>query len=119
MNAQPGNLYAVLGVPANATQTEIDHAYRALLRRHHPDSRGPSDESQGLRSDAALQDVFAAYSVLGDPGRRVAYDREVTTVVRPVLPTPRPAPRASRPSGQPPLVAGPVRWHRSGGRGTA
>jgi len=32
--------YAVLGVPPSATQAEISHAFRALLRRHHP-ARAP------------------------------------------------------------------------------
>jgi DnaJ-class molecular chaperone len=53
------------------------HAYRALLCRHHQDTRASADQSHGALSDAALQQVFAAYTLLRDPGRRADYDREV------------------------------------------
>ena len=103
--------YAVLGVAVDATQAQVEHAFRALLRRHHPDTRQPGDQAQGVRSDAALQDVFAAYAVLGDPDRRADYDRELEASRRPVPSRPRTAPRAGHPDARPPLVAGPVRWH--------
>ena len=32
--------YAVLGVAANASDTEIEQAYRRLISRHHPDRAG-------------------------------------------------------------------------------
>jgi curved DNA-binding protein CbpA len=105
------DLYAILGVPPHASQTEISHAYRALLRRHHPDTRAPADESQSALSDAALQQVLAAYTMLGDPARRADYDKQVG---------PRSYPAARRPQqrrnrydahAQLPIVAGPVRWH--------
>ena len=34
--APPSDLYAILGVPRDATQALIDQAYRALVRRYHP-----------------------------------------------------------------------------------
>ncbi len=111
MNAEPGDLYSVLGVPADASQDQIDHAFRVLLRRHHPDTRQPGDASQQVLSDTALQDVFAAYRVLGDPARRVAYDRATAPVSRSAPAQPVVAVRTHRPSGRPPIVAGPVRWH--------
>jgi DnaJ-class molecular chaperone len=107
MTTRP-DLYAVLGVPPSATQAEISHAYRALLRRHHPDTRAPDDGS-----DAALQQVLAAYAVLHDPARRADYDRQT----RARAPDPRrgghqPA-KGHGGYDQPPIVAGPVRWHRA------
>lgn len=69
----PGNeekdLYAVLGVSPLATQEEIRHAYRKLVRRFHPDSG--SEEASVER----FQEVQEAYKVLGDLARRQAYDR--------------------------------------------
>ena len=34
--------YAVLGVPASATQAEIKKKYRSLASKHHPD-KNPND----------------------------------------------------------------------------
>ncbi len=63
------DLYAVLGVSPLATQEEIRHAYRKLVRRLHPDSG--SEET----SVEQFQEVQEAYKVLGDLARRQAYDR--------------------------------------------
>ena len=100
------DLYAILGVPPTATQAQISRAYRALLRRHHPDTRASADESDRALSDAILQQVIAAYSVLHDPVRRAQYDRQATTART------RPQQRLNnaRAPGQPPIIAGPVRW---------
>jgi len=99
-------LYDTLGVPPTATQAQISRAYRALLRRYHPDTRVASDESERAVSDATLQQVIAAYSVLHDPVRRSDYDRQNATA------RPRPHLRLDdRALRRPPIVAGPVRWH--------
>lgn len=113
ISAQP-DLYAILGLSPQATQDQIGHAYRLLLRQHHPDTREHADPAHTGAADAALQQVLAAYTVLGDPDRRADYDRRTTP--RPArrslarqAQTIRPAPSASWP---PPIWAGPVRWHR-------
>ena len=54
MTSKRPDLYAILEVSPEATQAEIDHAYRSLLRRHYPDTRDPVDESHSDSSDAAL-----------------------------------------------------------------
>jgi molecular chaperone DnaJ len=66
MTSKRPDLYAILEVSPHATQAEIGHAYRSLLRRHHPDTRAPVDESHSASSDAALQLILAAYTVLRD-----------------------------------------------------
>ena len=77
MTSKRPDFYAILEVSPQATQAEIGHAYRSLLRRHHPDTRAPVDESHSDSSDAALQLILAAYKVLRDPARRAHHDREV------------------------------------------
>lgn len=111
MTKQP-DLYAVLGVPPTATPAEISHAYRVLLRRHHPDTRGPDDGSSDAGSDTALRQVLAAYTILRDPARRADYDRDTAPATPPARPERQQAPYVRGQHSQPPIVAGPVRWHR-------
>jgi curved DNA-binding protein CbpA len=113
--SEPGtDLYAVLGLQPDATPTEISHAYRVLLRRHHPDTRtGQIDQS--APSDAALQQILDAYAVLRDPERRAAYDDQTGQTRRPAPTTPG-IPRFRPSAGQanePPIQAGPVYWQPS------
>jgi curved DNA-binding protein CbpA len=65
--------HAVLGVARTATPTEISHAYRDLLRRHHPDTRTPDDDHT---HDVALSEVLNAYADLHDRARRGADDHD-------------------------------------------
>jgi len=60
--------YDVLGVAPTASAEEVRAAYRRAARDHHPDAGG-----DGLR----MQDLNAAWRVLGDPIRRAAYDRQL------------------------------------------
>ena len=58
--------YDVLDVPAWATRDQIHRAYVRLARRTHPDAGG---------NEAGMRELNAAWTVLGDPVRRRAYDR--------------------------------------------
>ena len=61
--------YATLGVAKNATQDEIQRAYRKLARKYHPDvNKAPGAEEK-------FKEVGEAYEVLKDPGKRTKYDR--------------------------------------------
>jgi DnaJ-class molecular chaperone len=62
--------YKILGVSRNASQSDIQKAYRKLARKYHPDMN-PDDESAKQR----FQDVQRAYEVLNDPEKREMYDR--------------------------------------------
>jgi curved DNA-binding protein CbpA len=117
MTTEPTDLYAILGLNRHATQAQISHAYRTLLRRYHPDTRTPGDPSQDAVSDAALQQVLTAYAVLRDPGRRADYDQRYTTQQSPTRPSPTIAEAEpvfvswTGPVNEPSLRAGPVRWN--------
>jgi DnaJ-class molecular chaperone len=106
------DFYATLGISRQATQAEIDHAYRTLLLRHHPDTRPAADESQSAVSDTTLQQVLAAYTVLRDPARRAVYDQEDLPRTH-KAPRPRGQAHHRDAYGRPPIVAGPVHWHRA------
>jgi DnaJ-class molecular chaperone len=64
----PRDYYIVLGIPTGASLEEIKNAYRRLAKEYHPDLYG-DNHSPFL----AIQE---AYTVLSDPIRRKAYDRE-------------------------------------------
>ncbi|HTQ38871.1 MAG TPA: J domain-containing protein [Pirellulales bacterium] len=62
--------YQTLGVAKNASQADIQKAYRALARKHHPDLN-PDDKT----AKEKFQKVQAAFDVLNDTNKRELYDR--------------------------------------------
>jgi DnaJ-class molecular chaperone len=62
--------YKTLGVSRNASQDEIQKAYRELARKYHPDMN-PDDKTAKKR----FQEVQTAFDVLGDSKKREMYDR--------------------------------------------
>lgn len=100
--------YSVLGVSPTATQPEITHAYRRQLRDHHPDMRAKASNSG---AEARLRQILAAYAMLRDPHRRAAYDR-AHPAIKDTDPVQIPVTHIDPADDQPPLWAGPVRWHR-------
>ncbi len=67
--------YDVLGVAPHASPDEVRTAYRIHARALHPDSRDP--DLPAAEADAALRLLNAAWEVLGEPGRRAAYDEKL------------------------------------------
>ena len=61
--------YAVLGVPASATQDEIKKKYRSLASKHHPD-KNPNDP----KAADTFKSISEAYTTLGDAEKRKQYD---------------------------------------------
>ena len=109
--APASDLYAILGVPRDASQALIDQAYRALVRRYHPDSRATGDAALAVADDTKLRDVMAAYLVLGHPDRRADFDRGNRTVSASAVGVR--VPRHARHRADAPSVsAGPVYWYR-------
>jgi DnaJ-like protein len=66
--------YQVLGVDRRATAEEIRRAYYDAARRHHPDMHAGSSAEVLAEARAAMAHANAAWEVLGDAGRRRAYD---------------------------------------------
>ncbi|MFM7676223.1 MAG: J domain-containing protein [Synechococcus sp.] len=86
------DLYAVLGVARGASASVIKAAYRALVKRHHPDAGGDADTILALN---------AAWEVLGDGERRRHYDGQRgpgAAMAAGEVPTGTARPRGRRPS---------------------
>jgi len=86
--------YAVLGVSPDDTAEHIAHAYRALVREHHPDTR-PQD-SHETDHDATLRNILLAHAILTDAHRHQAHPQT-------------PIPRNTRPTANhqdPPVLIG-------------
>ena len=118
--------YTVLGVARDATRQDISHAYRALMRSHHPDMDGGHpdvDAGQGdidggpaaggahsgdsKQGDELLR-IMQAFNVLRDPERRAAYDRKLAATAPIVIPV-RKVHSAGAPAG-PAIRITAVRW---------
>ena len=61
--------YRILEIPEDATQAQIKAAYRKLARRYHPDVSLFHD------AEERFKEIAAAYDILSDPEKRIAYGR--------------------------------------------
>ncbi|MBN2292747.1 MAG: J domain-containing protein [Pirellulales bacterium] len=62
--------YKTLGIRRDASQSEINDAYREMARKYHPDVN-PDDEAAAKK----FQEIQAAFDVLSDQKKRELYDR--------------------------------------------
>lgn len=65
----PDDLYARLELPIDASFEAVEIAWRALLKRHHPDVAGAG-------ADDVAKRINVAHDWLSDPDLRGRYDRE-------------------------------------------
>ncbi|MBV9932080.1 MAG: J domain-containing protein [Alphaproteobacteria bacterium] len=62
--------YEILNVAPGAELVVIEAAYRALMKKYHPDQGGGAADGPGAA------DINLAYAVLRDPERRAEYDHK-------------------------------------------
>src|SRR3954470_4669296 len=65
------SLYDVLNVASDAEPVVVEAAYKALIKKYHPDQ---AVEAPVSKDAAAINEAFA---VLKDPGRRADYDHRL------------------------------------------
>jgi curved DNA-binding protein CbpA len=70
MDSEARDLYQVLGVDPDAEMSEINHAYRQLALKYHPDKNPGSEEAQ-----EKFKQVKFAHEVLSSYKRRKEYDQ--------------------------------------------
>ncbi len=66
----PQDFYHTLGVNKDASETDIQKAYRRLARKHHPDLA-----EDKLKAKEQFQKIQHAYDVLSDSEKRRMYDQ--------------------------------------------
>lgn len=64
------NYYEVLGLKPNATDAEIDNAYKKLSAQWHPDK----NTANRREAETKFHEVSEAYDVLSNKNRRSHYD---------------------------------------------
>lgn len=69
MPTKPRDYYEILGVKRDATQKEIDSAFRRLARKYHPDVNPDPQAAEKFK------EINEAHEVLGDPEKRRKYDQ--------------------------------------------
>ncbi len=69
MGVKYKDYYKILGVSRNATQEEINKAYRKLAKKYHPDFNPGNKEAE-----EKFKEINEAYEVLKDPEKRKRYD---------------------------------------------
>lgn len=62
--------YKVLGVNLDASESQIQRAYRKLAKQFHPDLNPGNAEAE-----ERFKEISAAYELLSDPEKRARYDR--------------------------------------------
>ena len=68
------DLYSVLGVNRNASDSEIKSAYRKLAVQFHPDKQQGKSEAEKKQAEEKFKEINEAYSVLSDPKKKQEYD---------------------------------------------
>jgi curved DNA-binding protein CbpA len=69
--------YELFGVPEDAPPEQIEAAWKALMKRFHPDLNPGADQR-------AAQEINRAHDVLKDPDQRARYDAALAAARRPV-----------------------------------
>ena len=62
--------YGALGIASDASDKDVQHAYRKLAKQYHPDANAGD-----AAAEERFKEVSAAHDVLGDPEKRKEYDQ--------------------------------------------
>ena len=71
MNRTTLDPYATLGIPRDASEPQLKHAYRRLAKRYHPDLHPTAETTE------RMQRINQAWEIVSNPTRRARYDADV------------------------------------------
>ena len=95
------NYYQILEVEPDASGEKIKEQYLFLVQAWHPDKFSKAD--QKARADEKTKEINTAYDVLGNPARRLEYDRMLHLSKK--TEQKQPPPRQAQPKPAPPRSA--------------
>lgn len=65
-------LYEVLDISEDASEEEIKNSYKRLAKKYHPDVT----DLDVQKAEDRFKEISIAYSILSDPSKRKAYDKD-------------------------------------------
>ena len=71
------DLYAILGVSQDASESEIKTAYKKAALKYHPDKQHSKSEEEKNKAEAMFKTIGEAYEVLSNPEKKARYDSGV------------------------------------------
>lgn len=74
--------YKTLGVPVDASASDVRRAYHAKARQWHPDRFVGKAPLEAKQAEDQMRKLNEAWSVLGDPSARRRYDTELAGIDR-------------------------------------
>lgn len=69
------DLYNILGISRDASDSEIKKAYRKIALKCHPDRQAGKSEEEKKKAEEDFKEATKAYEVLKDPEKKSRYDR--------------------------------------------
>jgi DnaJ family protein C protein 7 len=71
------DLYSLLGVSQQASDSEIKTAYRKAALKYHPDKQASKSEEEKKSAENMFKAMGEAYEILSNPEKKAAYDSGV------------------------------------------
>ena len=68
------NLYDILGLSKDASESDIKKAFRKLAAKYHPDKQTDKTDAEKKEAEERFKEINSAYEVLSDPEKKQKYD---------------------------------------------
>lgn len=69
------DLYEILGLSRDASESDIKKAYKKLAVKYHPDRQGGKSDTEKKAAEEKFKEVSLAYSILSNPEKKQRYDQ--------------------------------------------
>jgi curved DNA-binding protein CbpA len=110
-----GSLYDVLGARVDASDDDLRRAYHRRAGALHPDRHSGAPEPELRDAERAMQQLNAAWEVLGDPDQRRRYDAQQAARRERATGRRTTGPGSPHPAATPAAYASVVDWYANWG----